>query len=269
MSYPRTMSNQHDARWQLPLLVVLLMVFTRDTPAVRGSDKPRDSATPAKRLTDAEAIALVKQLGGYVHVVDGQVQGLLFVTEEIFVVGAPNQVTEPTVTDQTLAVIKSFPHLKSLAMDDKKITDQGMVHLAELQELEELALAGTLVTERGLKHLAHCKHLKKLDLRGFKISEKGMQPLTANMALAHTLRELNLSGGAIDDGGAAVLGSFSSLRILGLSNTNVGDEAIEHLSKLKELKLVHLNSTRVTPAGAAALRRALPKAKIITEDPAP
>ncbi len=248
--------------WPMLLLVSLAFAAPSNSVISAGDRKPDPKL--------AKPVALVKKLGGAVHIVDGQVHGICFESDEIFVVGdAPNEVINPTVTDETLAVIKFFPNLKSLILNWEEITDKGMVHIAALRNLEELWLGYSAVTERGLVHLKHCRHLKKLELWSVKLSATGLRPLTSNMTLANTLAELDLLGCTFSDGGAAALSCFSSLRELRLTGTNISDDDVPHLAKLTDLTEIYLNSTPVSSAGVAALQRALPKAKIITEDPAP
>ena len=209
-------------------------------------------------------------LGGVAEVVDGRVRGVAFQAIEKLISGdAPNEVILPTVSNESFAIIKSFPQMKWLRLSDANIGDAGMVHIVSLTELEVLSLRRTNVTEEALKHLEHCRRLRYLDLMGMDLSPDGLKMLATNMQLAHVLEVLHLQSSTIDDQGAAALTSFPSLRVLRLSHTNIGDGAVVHLRKLKKLEVLEVNSTKITSRGAAALRSALPKTKVVTEDPPP
>src|SRR5262245_9422509 len=55
------------------------------------------------------------------------------------------------VTDEHLAHLKAFPHLRSVAIPNKPfVTDAGLANLAELNQLEEVVLNGTSVTAEAV-----------------------------------------------------------------------------------------------------------------------
>lgn len=60
----------------------------------------------------------------------------------------------------------------------------------------------------------------------------------------------------------ASIQSRENLRMLNLSGTPVTDTGLVHLKGLKSLERLMLDYTKVTPAGVAKLRKALPDAKI-------
>lgn len=233
-------------------------------PAIGHSEEEaQDSALSPRQKEQLDS------LHGSAQVVDGKVVGLFFAANEKFVVGGPNEVILPAVTDETLVIVKSFPHLKTLCIEDAQVTDRGMLHVGTLAGLEELVLSRTSVTEDGLKHFRELKHLRRFELPGLKFSANGLRTLTINMALAETLHDLNLRSCTFEDPSLAVLTSFPALRRLWLSNTNVSDDAVDHLKQLKNLKELHVNSTHMSESGFAALRRALPNARVVSEDPPP
>ncbi len=78
-----------------------------------------------------------------------------------------------------------------------------------------------------------------------------------------TLDALFLSQSGINAQRCQTLAKFSSLLSLNLtSNALLDDEGLEALGQLKNLKLVQLNGTKVTAAGIAKLRQALPDCNI-------
>src|SRR5262245_65519810 len=70
------------------------------------------------------------------------------------------------VTDDHLAHLKAFPHLRSVAIPNKPfVTDAGLANLAELDQLEEVVLNGTSVTaEAVLRFLKGRTRMRLLSL---------------------------------------------------------------------------------------------------------
>ncbi len=253
---------QHSIKSKLfGFALVVALVSSTHTSLCLCSEQTRIS------LKESQQRWLVKKLGGSLQIVEGQVNGVVFESEYTFIVGeAPNEVIEPSVTDETLAVVKSFPTLKHVRLAEVKITDKGMRHIATVPELRELNIERTSITERGLKYLAKCKHLKKVVLSDMKVSAAGIRSLASGMSLANTLQELSLVNCTIDDRTVSALDSFPSLTVLRLSD-NVSDKSVKHLIKLTELKELHLNSTSISLNGVAALKKALPNTQVVWKPP--
>jgi hypothetical protein len=57
---------------------------------------------------------------------------------------------------------------------------------------------------------------------------------------------------------AANLQRFPDVRALGLDNTKITDDGLEHVKRLSNLKIITLSGTQVTDMGVADLQRALP-----------
>lgn len=60
------------------------------------------------------------------------------------------EMSNPDVTDETLAVLRDLPRLKELSLDDSAVTDRGLATLAGLPALESLRIARTKVTPDGV-----------------------------------------------------------------------------------------------------------------------
>jgi hypothetical protein len=59
--------------------------------------------------------------------------------------------------------------------------------------------------------------------------------------------------------------NLKSLKYLAIKRTAVSDASIEYLSQLKSIKELYIAETRITPAGVARLRAALPNYNISTK----
>jgi hypothetical protein len=115
------------------------------------------------------------------------------------------------------------------------IGDAAVAHLRRLWALKSLALDRTSVTDAGLQALAGLGALQELDL-------------------AHT---------AVAGPGVAALGRLAALRRLDLSHTGVDDGAVASLRSLARLEELVVRGTRVTAAGADALRAKVHGLKVI------
>lgn len=60
------------------------------------------------------------------------------------------EMSNPDVTDETLAVLRDLPRLKELSLDDSAVTDRGLAALSGLASLESLRVARTKITPEGV-----------------------------------------------------------------------------------------------------------------------
>lgn len=60
------------------------------------------------------------------------------------------EMSNPDVTDETLAVLRDLPGLKELSLDDSAVTDRGLAALSDLASLESLRVARTKITPEGV-----------------------------------------------------------------------------------------------------------------------
>jgi Leucine Rich repeats (2 copies)/Leucine Rich repeat len=188
------------------------------------------------------------------------------------------------IDDAGLAWLKKYTHIHTLDLRETQVGDAGLKHLARLTDLVELDLRETRVTGNGLKHLASLKMLERLHLGDTQLAGAGLKFI----ARLPKLSLLNLSTTKVTDADLAPLASCRSLERLWLSRTQIGDEGLKHLRNLKNLRVLFLSGTnvtdaglrhlrglksleslwltsnkkRITPAGVAALQKALPNAKI-------
>ena len=79
------------------------------------------------------------------------------------------------------------------------------------------------------------------------------------------LEVLSLDGSHITDAGLAHLKRLKALRQLRLSHTEVSNVGLGHLRGLSALEVIDLRGTKVTEAGVTELKRALPRAEILSE----
>lgn len=79
------------------------------------------------------------------------------------------------VQDQDLSVVKQFPHLQRLFLQQTPITDAGLGHLKDLQYLNYLNVYGTQITDQSFEVLANLSRLKDLYLWQTGVTTKGVE----------------------------------------------------------------------------------------------
>lgn len=170
------------------------------------------------------------------------------------------------VTDERLALLKDFPHLRKLYLDRTLITDDGLKHLDGLRSLQILSLDDTPVGDEGLAHVALLNpRLLYLLLHGTKITSNGMRaisPLTNlgvldvsmtqinDAGIQHLLPlrrlcSLNLADTRITNDGLKAVAQFSKMRYVDLCGTQITDDGLKHLAPMQALYSLRLNNTRI------------------------
>jgi Leucine-rich repeat (LRR) protein len=178
-------------------------------------------------------------------------------------------VTLKAATDRNLQLVLSLEHVVSLDLSGSAITDQGLRKLHAMTGLEILKLDNTQITDDSLELLKSLSKLKHLSLAGTPIRGPGLVHLRG----LTKLRVLFLSCTRVDDEGLSHLSAMSQLEILFLnaiplqevtSDTGdrnggqITDAGLMHLGNLTGLKILDVQNTSVTEAGAADFRAALP-----------
>ena len=186
-------------------------------------------------------------------------------------------------TDDTLAYLAPFKHLKNLELAEAPITDAGLKHLEASTSLEIVDLSRTKIsdaslgclrnntnlrelrlgwtggiTDQGVAHIAGFKSLECLVLAGTQVTDAGLK----HVKELTNLRELSLWTTAVTDAGIAELAVLESLEKLQLPHTKITDAAVEHLSKMKSLRELTLPDRTISDEAVARLRKALPDCRI-------
>ena len=140
---------------------------------------------------------------------------------------------------------------------EEPISDEQLGQLEqEIKSYRKLSLdlSESNITDAGLRYLENAINIIELELDGTQITDTGLALLTT----LDNLAELSLSHCNITDAGLKQLKSLPKLRYLHLSHTQITDEGLVHLHALEYLNHVTIGWGDVTPAGADALRRAMP-----------
>lgn len=202
----------------------------------------------------------------------------------------------PGITDAGLVHVAGLRSLRRLRLDSAAgVTDAGLEHVAQLEWLEMLSLQYTGVTDAGVARLSHLVRLREFELNDTHVTDAVMPHLVrmqelerlslGNQEMPAALRR-RLSGGITDaalarlpghprlshlslagaftPAGLAALGQLPQLATL-LVRAGLEDSAVPVLSALRGLKQLYVMDHRMTPAGVAALKGALPGCAVIAD----
>lgn len=185
--------------------------------------------------------------------------------EQLQITGAPK------LTNQLFEYLSQHNRLELLHLNMAGVTDAGVSQLPPLQELKELRLQGTScegavlerfqqsplkkfscskLTDESAQSLKHFRELQSLELAGSPIG-----PATLNVVSGLPwVTELGLSDCAkLKDADFAVLGHLYELQHLQLERTEAGDRAAIGLSRLNNLRGLHMGSENLTNEGMQKL----------------
>jgi hypothetical protein len=143
-------------------------------------------------------------------------------------------------------------------LNDSHVADADLVHLREVAGLQTVSLDRTHVTNAGLVHLKAVTNLQGLSLNQTKLTDAGLMELQEMKGL----QKLDVGRTEITDAGLVYLKGLTRLESLDLGGTEITDAGLIHLKGLTSLRRLVLRSVlhekRVTRAGVADLKRALP-----------
>ena len=163
----------------------------------------------------------------------------------------------PVVTDIELETIALLVNLEELnigfgvALGAPRPSDLGPAD----GEAECRIAGGTKVTDFGLAKLAALKKLRVLDVSGSAITDGGVKTI-AGFGDLRRLSLWNVRG--IDDAAAASLAALANLSSLDLSNTPLGNEALQRLGAMPNLKKLYVSETKMTADAVDAFRTGHP-----------
>jgi eukaryotic-like serine/threonine-protein kinase len=173
-----------------------------------------------------------------------------------------------SLTNSGLKYLVGMSELRDLNLNgNPKITDAGLQHVGSLKKLQILRLSNTNLTDKGLRHLADLQELRLLEIHGVEgITGSGFEHLRG----LQKLEEIHAgwsSLGKVTQVDNADLAHLVGLPLTNLSlwKTRVTDAGVIHLKQMKKLQHLWLEGTKVSAAGIAELRAALPECKIYAD----
>jgi internalin A len=193
------------------------------------------------------------------------------------------------ISDVDMIELARMPDLERLDLSHTRISDEGLLNLKPAPKIRELKLFySEWITDQGLTAIKEWKHLKRLDVRGTRISDGTLEiagKLTGLEALdiAHTevtdvglenlitlvnLKELAVGRGRLSNAGLVALRLLPTLTVLDLSGarptppdsptgrgagSGMPDETLKAMQELKDLRVLYLGFSDITPAGLRTL----------------
>jgi hypothetical protein len=152
-----------------------------------------------------------------------------------------------SVSDAGMKSLSGMTSLRALWLKDCGIDDEGMPALEGLKQLASLNLSRTTVGDAGLASLKDMP-LKTLLLRDTAVTGTGLDHLSAAKS---TLSVLDLSETLIGNDGISHIVPFTTIKVLDLWNGSLDDEGVGLLTKLADLEDLNLEGCRdVTSASA-------------------
>jgi RND family efflux transporter MFP subunit len=162
--------------------------------------------------------------------------------------------------DDALKTVGTMTKLERFGIESDRITDASLKNLANLANLTALGLSDERnVHGSGLKELTAATKLRVLSLANSGIDDAGL----AEVARFHALEQLDLSGTWISPKGLASLVGLANLKQLDLhSCRRIDDSVLRDVVKLKQLRFLNLDNTRVTGGLISELNGNLPGCSI-------
>lgn len=177
------------------------------------------------------------------------------------------------VSTEELTAMASIKTLESISLDCCKFTGSDLKKLSTLPNLTSIQLTDSTIDDNGAKGLSTIKTLTTLKIRGNQFSDAGMKSI-CNLT---NLTSLNLAkniddrqGGkapTITDAGVAWLKGMKQIKSLNLSGNQITDGSLKTILALKTLERLNLSDTKLTAAGEAKVKEALPDCWVQTKDP--
>jgi Leucine-rich repeat (LRR) protein len=157
----------------------------------------------------------------------------------------------PGVTDAGIDHLLPLAGLTALALEQAALGPAGLKKLAGLTKLEDLSfLECQTLSDEAVAQLAPLAALKRLSLRGTPIDGSSLASLRAA-----GLEKLDLSQTNVGDKALEPLARWTALKWLNLWCTQVGDGGLKHLAGLPKLAWLNLDNVRISDAGLARLAR--------------
>jgi uncharacterized protein (TIGR03067 family) len=152
------------------------------------------------------------------------------------------------LTDAGIRAVADCRKLTAITLDGKQLTNACLEHLTGLPELQRVAL-GKNFTRGAFDVLSRLESLTILDVTELK-------PELSDLKKVPKLKTLSLSGKKYDDEAARTIAdTFKSLDSVYLRHTSITNAGVEHLSRIKTLKILTLDDSLVDDGMAESIRK--------------
>ena len=203
---------------------------------------------------EQHAAAALRRIGGKVVMVDQAPRWLRsYVGNRILNMDVATfaDLSHSRVTDSDLIYLLAFRHCQEINLSDTQIGNGGLTHLSKMEGGAWLDLSRTRVTDvSALFGESFMNHLSSLKIAGNRIA-----PVERIIVRWSPLGDLDLSDTDAGDWTLEALpDGLVNLKNLDLCGTNVSDDGLLALLRMRGLVRLNLMDTKVTAAGVARLK---------------
>lgn len=163
--------------------------------------------------------------------------------------------------DELANLFKLQPSLRVITLEARGMTADGLRELAAQPELLQIEMhSSPKLSGEEWSPIANCRRLRRVTfLDGTEIGDD----VLAHLARCEQLDTLVIQNSPyLTPSGLLPLKSLPWLVELNLARCSLDDSAVDNLTQLQSLRVLHLDGTRVTQLGIDRLRAALPKCAI-------
>jgi hypothetical protein len=148
--------------------------------------------------------------------------------------------------------IASFRHLEGIDLSWSLVSDHDVDWLTDLKYLREVDLSHTKITDAGVVKL------EKLQLQTLSLSSTAVTDACIRKLPLRSLRTLELADCGLSEVGVRELSSAKRIETLHIGGGRITNRCLEYLRKLKSLRRLEIETSRITPSGVADFHKALP-----------
>jgi beta-lactamase regulating signal transducer with metallopeptidase domain len=145
------------------------------------------------------------------------------------------------LTDQGIGLLRQLPHLEELELLGEGLTDKGLSHLSGLTSLNYLYLNAGRFSPEGFGYIAAIPNLRIAKIFTDNCGDEGLRKLAQHPKLerlsVHWLND-------ITDQGIYYVSQMPSLKMLDVGSANLTNQALEYLSQNKTIEWLDLPSVR-------------------------
>jgi Leucine-rich repeat (LRR) protein len=172
------------------------------------------------------------------------------------------------ISESDLVFLQSLTKLETIRLTQSErtltLTDEALESISRLHSLKSLTIDNATIEDSSLSQLAALQGLVSLGLIRTGVGDEGISKVTE---LFPNLTLLDMSGTNVSDEGMAHVGKLKKLERLIVENTDVGDVGLSHLDELTELKYVVLSSDNVSDFGQQQFRERHPDTQLRLREP--
>lgn len=141
------------------------------------------------------------------------------------------------ITDDQLQILSGLEGLEELSLWKTEVQGYGLKHLSNLPKLRQLLIMNdTTQVKPDLSGLSHLSRLERLQFFGYGFSSEDYFPI----ADCHSLRDVSVSEGEINDALVMRLATLPNLARVGLTDSSMTDQGTRALARNQNLESVSL-----------------------------